>query len=60
MRMVNEALGVDAKTVCKGKSKPMELPDTPPKYIRRSGGGTKKLNIHLKWLIALAIFRTKL
>jgi len=41
-RIVSESFGVDAKTVRKGKSELMELPDTPPRGIRRSGGGAKK------------------
>ena len=42
VRLVSETFEVDAKTVRKGKSELMELPDTPSKRIRRSGGGAKK------------------
>ena len=42
VRLVSEALGVDSKTVRKGKRELSELPDTPSKRIRKSGGGAKK------------------
>jgi hypothetical protein len=42
VRLVSEAFGVDVKTVRKGKSELSELPDAPPKRIRKSGGGAKK------------------
>jgi hypothetical protein len=42
VRLVSETFGVDAKTVRKGKSELIELPDKPPKRIRKVGGGAKK------------------
>jgi len=42
VRHVSEAFGVNAKTVRKGKLELTELPKTPPKRIRKSGGGAKK------------------
>jgi hypothetical protein len=42
VRLVSAAFGVDTKTVRKGKTELSELPDTPPKRIRKVGGGAKK------------------
>ena len=42
VRLVSEAFGVDSKTVRKGKTELSDLPDTPSKRIRKSGGGAKK------------------
>jgi hypothetical protein len=42
VRLVSAAFGVDSKTVRKGKTELSELPDTPPKRIRKLGGGAKK------------------
>jgi hypothetical protein len=42
VRLVSEAFGVDSKTVRKGKAELLQLPETPPKRIRKSGGGAKK------------------
>jgi hypothetical protein len=42
VRLVSEAFVVDVKTVRKGNSELSELPEAPPKRIRKSGGGAKK------------------
>jgi hypothetical protein len=42
VRIVSAAFDVHPHTVRQGKSEVEELPDTPPKRIRRSGGGAKK------------------
>ena len=42
VRLVSAAFGVNAKTVRKGKEELSGLPDTPPKRIRKTGGGAKK------------------
>jgi hypothetical protein len=42
VRIVSEAFGVDSKTVRKGKSELLTLPETPPKRTRKPGGGAKK------------------
>lgn len=42
VRLVSESFGVDSKTVRKGKAELSELPETPPKRIRKEGGGAKK------------------
>lgn len=42
VRLVSEAFRVDPKTVRKGKDELDSLPETPPKRIRKSGGGAKK------------------
>jgi hypothetical protein len=42
VRLVSEAFGVDVKTVRKGKTELLQLPDAPPKRIRKLGGGAKK------------------
>lgn len=44
VRLVSESFGVDSKTVRKGKEELDTLPDTPPKRIRKTGGGAKKTN----------------
>jgi hypothetical protein len=45
VRLVSEAFGVDSKTIRKGKSELSELPETPSKRIRKSGGGAKKTKL---------------
>ena len=42
VRLVSIAYHVDVKTVRKGKSELSNLPPTPMKRIRKSGGGPKK------------------
>lgn len=42
VRLVSESFGVDCKTVRKGKEELDTLPDTPPKRVRKAGGGAKK------------------
>ena len=42
VRLVSEAFGIDVKTVRKGKAELSEIPDIPPKRIRKLGGGAKK------------------
>ena len=39
---VSAAYGVDVKTVRKGKLELSDLPDSPLKRIRKTGGGPKK------------------
>lgn len=41
-RIVSEAFGVNIKTVREGKKELSQLPDSPPKRIRKAGGGAKK------------------
>jgi hypothetical protein len=41
-RIVSDAFGVDIKTVRAGKKELSQLPDSPPKRIRKPGGGAKK------------------
>lgn len=43
-RIVSEAFGVNIKTVREGKKALSQLPDSPPKRIRKAGGGAKKTN----------------
>ena len=45
VRIVSEALGVNPKTVRKGKSELSILPGMPVKRIRKTGGEAKKTNI---------------
>lgn len=42
VRLVSEAFGVDPKTVRKGKEELGTLPQSPPKRVRKAGGGAKK------------------
>lgn len=42
VRLVSETFGVDVKTVRKGRQELADLPDSPPKGIRKAGGGAKK------------------
>lgn len=42
VRLVSEAFGVDPKTVRKGKEELGTLPESPPKRVRKAGGGAKK------------------
>jgi len=42
VRLVSEAFGMDVKTVRKGKTELLQLPDAPPMRIRKSGRGAKK------------------
>jgi hypothetical protein len=42
VKLVSDAYGVNIKTVRKGKSELSDLPDTPLKRIRKTGGGAKK------------------
>jgi hypothetical protein len=42
VRIVSEAFEVNVKTIRKGKKELSDLPDTPFKRIRKSGGGAKK------------------
>jgi len=41
-RIVSETFGVDIRTVRKGKLELSTLPSSPPKRIRKTGGGAKK------------------
>jgi hypothetical protein len=41
-RIVSAAFGVNIKTVRAGKRELSQLPDSPPKRIRKPGGGAKK------------------
>lgn len=41
-RIVSEAFGVNIKTVRAGKKELSQLPKTPLKRVRKSGGGAKK------------------
>jgi hypothetical protein len=41
-RLVSGAFGVDIRTVRAGKKELSELPETPPKRMRKPGGGAKK------------------
>jgi hypothetical protein len=41
-RIVSEAFGVNIKTVRAGKKELSQLPESPPKRIRKVGGGAKK------------------
>lgn len=41
-RIVSEAFGVNIKTVREGKKELSQLPESPPKRIRKAGGGAKK------------------
>lgn len=41
-RLVSDAFGVDIRTVRAGKKELSELPETPPKRVRKPGGGAKK------------------
>lgn len=41
-RTVSEAFGVNIKTVREGKKELSQLPESPPRRIRKAGGGAKK------------------
>lgn len=44
VRLVSEAFGVAPNTVRKGKEELETLPESPPKRVRKAGGGAKKTN----------------